>query len=152
MRCCSKNCFRWDWMSHKARSRLLQLTVVVHLFPITGAPFWLISLDSNFSLQCWLDLINDCRQGRGLMPWRSHFHTSQGSWSHPFFYHKDKSILLFWFWIFFFFLFKINNLSVIHSYAGILALCWATFKSIDFMWCPAVKLCPWAKSWSHNMA
>lgn len=39
-------------MSHKAWSGLLQLTVVVHLFPITEAPFWLISLDSNFSLRC----------------------------------------------------------------------------------------------------
>lgn len=39
-------------MSHKTRSGWLQLTVVVHLFPITEAAFRLISPDCNVSLRC----------------------------------------------------------------------------------------------------
>lgn len=66
-------------MSHKTRSGWLQLTVVVHLFPITEAAFRLISPDCNVSLRCWLDLINDCRPDGGRTPWRSLSHTSPGN-------------------------------------------------------------------------
>lgn len=62
---------------------LLRLSVVVHLFPITQAPFWLITLDSNFSLWCWLDLINDCRQDGGSLPCCSHFQTPINTQSYP---------------------------------------------------------------------
>lgn len=48
---CCENVSRRDRTSHSARGSRLQFSVVAHLFPIKEAPFWLISLDSNFSLR-----------------------------------------------------------------------------------------------------